>query len=235
MSNTPISLKPTFTNSTPHEQPTQARKMSAYYRFHSKIYDITRWTFLFGRHWLIDWLPFERVDKITIMEVGCGTGHNLKYLSQCYPKAHLIGVDASEDMLQIAYSKMKYLPNKIHLINTLYDKNTLNPSDTEGVTPTKPHAILFSYCLTMVNPDWQNLVLQAKKDLNEGDLIAVVDFHNSPSQLLKKWMGKNHVRMDGHILPFLKENFDTVKYEIRRAYLGIWNYTLYIGKKKFDE
>ena len=84
----------------------------------------------------------------------------------------------------------------------------------------------------MVNPSWDTLILQAKEDLVDDGIIAFVDFHNSPSRLFKKWMGKNHVRMDGHILPFLQDHFDTVKYEIRRAYLGLWHYTLYIGQKK---
>jgi S-adenosylmethionine-diacylgycerolhomoserine-N-methlytransferase len=217
-------------------QPTQAQKMSAYYRFHAKIYDLTRWTFLFGRHWVIDWLPFERLERFTLLEVGCGTGHNLKYLAQCFPKAQLMGMDASADMLHVAQNKFETTYNKPLLINKLYGKGhfTVTPSRDEAVGIRglkKPQVILFSYCLTMVNPYWEMLILQAKEDLAENGYITVVDFHNSPSRLFKRWMGKNHVRMDGHILPFLQNNFDTVKYEIRRAYFGLWHYTLYIGKK----
>jgi S-adenosylmethionine-diacylgycerolhomoserine-N-methlytransferase len=202
----------------------QAQKMSAYYRFHAKIYDLTRWTFLFGRHWLIDWLPFNKTQEFTLLEVGCGTGHNLKYLSECFPKSSLVGIDASADMLTIAQNKLNNSYNKPELINILYG--------TEGVLiRQKPNAILFSYCLTMVNPGWDKLILQAKTDLTEGGIIAVVDFHNSRSNLFKKWMRKNHVRMDSHLLTFLKQNFSTVKYEIRRVYFGLWQYTLYIGKK----
>jgi S-adenosylmethionine-diacylgycerolhomoserine-N-methlytransferase len=227
MSNTSILNRKSSTQYDTLET-TQEQKMSAYYRFHAKIYDITRWTFLFGRHWLIDWLPFQRLERFTLLEVGCGTGFNLKYLTQCFPKSQLVGMDASADMLNIAQTKWADNTNKPVLINKLYG----NGDYTEGVE--KPQVILFSYCLTMVNPDWDALVLQAKEDLSENGLIAVVDFHNSPSRLFKKWMGKNHVRMDGHIIPFLQENFETVKYEVRRAYFGLWHYTLYIGKKKQD-
>jgi S-adenosylmethionine-diacylgycerolhomoserine-N-methlytransferase len=207
-------------------QPSQAQKMSAYYRFHAQIYDLTRWTFLFGRHWLIDWLPFDRMERFTLLEVGCGTGHNLKYLAECFPKSKIMGMDASADMLHIAQNKAMLTYNKPLLLNKLYGKGHF----TEG--GQKPQVILFSYCLTMVNPNWDTLILQAKEDLAVNGYITVVDFHNSPSRLFKKWMGKNHVRMDGHILPFLQDNFDTVKHEIRRAYFGLWYYTLYIGKKK---
>ena len=256
MSNTSIlTTKPAQQQHPLSIEPTQAQKMSAYYRVHSKIYDLTRWTFLFGRHWLIDWLPFERLSCFTLLEIGCGTGHNLKYLAERFPKSRLVGMDASADMLYVAQNKFKTTYNKPLLLNKLYGKNAFkfgsqsshlpvilnsetlpkasrreNLKFTEGVQ--KPQVILFSYCLTMVNPSWDTLILQAKEDLVDDGMIAVVDFHNSPSRLFKKWMGKNHVRMDGHILPFLQDHFDTVKYEIRRAYLGLWHYTLYIGQKK---
>jgi S-adenosylmethionine-diacylgycerolhomoserine-N-methlytransferase len=200
----------------------QAQNKERYYTLHAQIYDATRWTFLFGRHWIIDWLPFGRTEKITIIEIGCGTGYNLKYLSQNYPKAKLVGYDLSKEMLNVADEKLRYVSNKLILRNEAYH--------TEGSLP-KADVILFSYCLTMVNPHWQDLILQAKNDLKEGGIIAVVDFHNSPFSLFKRWMNKNHVRMDSHLLPFLQSHFQTKKYEIRRAYMGLWHYFLFMGEK----
>jgi S-adenosylmethionine-diacylgycerolhomoserine-N-methlytransferase len=200
----------------------QAQKMERYYNVHAKIYDATRWTFLFGRHWIIDWLPFGRTEKITVMEIGCGTGYNLKYLAQNYPKAKLIGYDLSKEMLNVADYKLRNIPNKLILRNETYN--------TEGGLP-KADVILFSYCLTMVNPNWQDLILQAKEDLKEGGIIAVVDFHNSPFSLFKRWMGKNHVTMESHLLPFLQNHFQPKKHEIRRAYMSLWHYFLFMGEK----
>jgi S-adenosylmethionine-diacylgycerolhomoserine-N-methlytransferase len=200
----------------------QAQKMERYYNVHAKIYDATRWTFLFGRHWIIDWLPFGRTERITIMEVGCGTGYNLKYFAQNYPKAKLIGWDVSKEMLDVAHEKLRETSNKLILRNDAYGAETSSP---------KADVILFSYCLTMVNPHWQELILQAKEDLKDGGIIAVVDFHNSRFPLFKRWMNKNHVRMDSHILPFLQAHFQTKKQEVRRAYMGAWQYFLYTGEK----
>lgn len=205
----------------------QARKIKRYYTFHSKIYDATRWTFLFGRHWVIDWLPFGRTEKLTIMEIGCGTGYNLKYLAQSYPKAKLIGWDLSKEMLQVAEEKLHSIPNKYILRNDAYGTE----GTFAGASP-KADVILFSYCLTMVNPHWQDLLLQAKEDLKEGGVLAVVDFHDSRFPLFKRWMRKNHVRMESHLLPFLQQHFPTTKHEVRRAYLGLWHYFLFMGKKE---
>jgi S-adenosylmethionine-diacylgycerolhomoserine-N-methlytransferase len=202
-----------------------AAKMQGYYRLHAYLYDWTRWSFLFGRRRVLDWLPFHRADKITVMEIGCGTGHNLKALASRYYKAKLIGVDISADMLDVADKKLAHLDNALSLQQKAYG--------TEGVSfgseNKKADVVLFSYCLTMVNPNWENLIQQAKQDLAEGGMIAVVDFHDSPWAWFKKWMGLNHVRMDAHLLPFLEAHFKTVKLEKRKAYGGLWQYFVFIG------
>jgi S-adenosylmethionine-diacylgycerolhomoserine-N-methlytransferase len=198
--------------------------MTNYYRWHAKIYDVTRWTFLFGRQWLLDFLPFERVDRVTVVEVGCGTGFNLRGLAKRYPKAKLVGIDVAQPMLDIAEKECKNVFNALVFKKIAYG--------TEGSSPVKnPDALLFSYCLTMVNPDWEKLVLQAHADLKTGGYLAVVDFHDSPFSLFRRWMRFNHVRMEGHILPFLKAHFSTIKIEKRRAYLGLWTYFLFVGQK----
>jgi S-adenosylmethionine-diacylgycerolhomoserine-N-methlytransferase len=198
--------------------------MTNYYRWHAKIYDATRWTFLFGRQWLLDFLPFERVDRVTVVEVGCGTGFNLRGLARRYPKAKLVGIDIAQPMLDIAEKECKNIFNSLIFKKISYG--------TEGYLPVEhPNALLFSYCLTMVNPDWEKLVLQAQSDLKEGGYIAVVDFQETPFSLFRRWMRFNHVRMEAHVLPFLQAHFTTFKVEKRRAYFGLWTYFLFIGKK----
>lgn len=199
-------------------------QMTNYYQLHARIYDATRWTFLFGRQWLLDWLPFNRADKFTIVEVGCGTGFNLQQLARRYYKAKLIGIDVAKPMLDIARKKS----TSIH--NTLIFKKIAYGTE-ESLATERPDAVLFSYCLTMVNPDWETLVLQAKSDLSEGGCLAVVDFHDSPFALFRRWMRFNHVRMEGQVLPFLEAHFSTVKIEKRKAYFGLWTYFLFIGKR----
>ena len=204
-------------------QTNQADKMSGYYRLHAKIYDLTRWTFLFGRKWLLDWLPFGCASKVNIAEIGCGTGYNLKALSDRFPKARLVGIDISSEMLDIADKKTFNLDNHVILKQKNYGSESVYFLHT-------PDCILMSYCLTMVNPDWEKLILQTKQDLGKDGVIAVVDFHLSKKKWFQRWMQFNHVQMEGQILPFLQTHFKTVKLERRRAYLGLWEYFLFIGK-----
>jgi S-adenosylmethionine-diacylgycerolhomoserine-N-methlytransferase len=91
--------------------------------------------------------------------------------------------------------------------------------------------IVFSYALTMFNPGWELAIDAAARDLSDEGLIAVVDFHDTPCAWFGRWMGINHVRMEGHLLPRLRERFEPVYEEERRAFGGLWRYFLFIGRR----
>lgn len=202
----------------------QRKKMATYYRFQSKIYDMTRWSFLFGREKVIEKIPSLKFgDKL--LEIGCGTGHNLGNLSERFPENEVIGLDISPSMLKKA--KKKYQDNK--KIKVLGENFlTPKPSSTFG----KVDLVLFSYSLSMINPQWPEFIAKANQMLNKEGYIAIVDFENTKSSWFKKHMLNNHVRMDTHLKENLQQTFETVSYESYSAYNGLWNYYIFIGKKE---
>ncbi len=202
----------------------QNEKMRKYYEWQSKIYDSTRWTFLFGRHKIIQLLPTLLKKEVRILEIGCGTGYNMVKLAKKYKTAKITGLDVSADMIRIAGKNTEKYRNRVELIEAPYTFGDTKWNDSMDI-------ILFSYALTMINPQWKELVAQAKTDLKEGGTIGVVDFYDSRFQWFKNHMGNHHVKMEGHILPVLEESFDTVNKEVRPAYGGVWHYFLYVGKK----
>ncbi|NUQ24378.1 MAG: class I SAM-dependent methyltransferase [Saprospiraceae bacterium] len=202
----------------------QVRTIRQYYRWQSKIYDATRWSFLFGRNLIIKCLPLDVNGKYRILEVGCGTGHNLRNLALHFPNARITGLDASADMLAIARSRTRQFPERIQLVEKPYALGE------EGFRE-QYDLVLFSYSLTMINPQWEELLQQACKDLKPGGFIAVVDFHDSRFNWFKRHMGRNHVRMDGHLLPELRQLYKSVFVRIFKAYAGAWEYVLFVGRK----
>jgi S-adenosylmethionine-diacylgycerolhomoserine-N-methlytransferase len=91
--------------------------------------------------------------------------------------------------------------------------------------------VLFSYALSMFNPGWEQAIDAAHADLAEGGCIAVVDFSHSAFGGFRRWMGVNHVRMEGHLWPRLEQKFVPLLDERLPAYLGVWQYGLFIGRK----
>jgi S-adenosylmethionine-diacylgycerolhomoserine-N-methlytransferase len=199
-----------------------ADNLKQYYKLHSLFYDITRWSFLFGRKKIITrYLPNDILAE-QILEVGCGTGKNLQILQRTFQDTAITGVDLSGEMLQKAQKKIN--PNHVYLEETYYESNSFNDQSFD--------LILFSYSLSMMNPGWKQAIANAYKHLNIGGYIAVVDFFESEIDWFKKWMLVNHVRMDSHLLPELKNYFEPIDTTIKTAYLGIWKYLLFVGKKQ---
>lgn len=203
----------------------QAARMEAYYRFHAKIYDATRWSFLFGRKEIIQKIS-TLATPTHILEIGCGTGQNLIRLGRTFPQAQIIGLDASESMLAVARKNLGPLAQRVVLFQQVYD----HPLQ-QNVGEEKFDLILCSYSLSMINPGWGRVIDSAYHDLDEGGLMAVVDFHDSNWPLFK-WLMRIHVRLNGHLLPKLQARFNPLILERRLAYGGFWQYLLFIGVKQ---
>ncbi len=193
-----------------------------YYQFHARIYDATRWSFLFGRTQLIKQIA-RYIHPSRILEIGCGTGKNLAALSEQFPDAELTGLDLSKEMLERVEKRLSGCGKKAALIHRVYSR-TLNPKPSFDL-------ILFSYTLSMINPGYREVIQNARHDLVPGGVIAVVDFCDSRVAPFESWMKINHVRMDGHLLPELVRQFRPVCDEKMTAYGGLWRYFIFIGKK----
>jgi S-adenosylmethionine-diacylgycerolhomoserine-N-methlytransferase len=205
------------------EQRPPMTAIERYYRFHSKIYDATRWSFLFGRQAIIERIKAQTTPT-EILEVGCGTGKNLIALRRAFPQARLTGVDLSRDMLNLAQRNLGTDAAHVHLVQRIYD---------HPLQPNQPFdLVLFSYALSMFNPGWERAIECAHVDLQPGGLLAVVDFHDTPLPLFRYWMQQNHVRMTSHLLPKLATSFRQCMVETHPAYGGCWTYLLFLGERK---
>lgn len=199
--------------------------LKRYYRFHARIYNLTRWSFLFGRGALIREIAL-RTRPRTILEVGCGTGHQLKRLIRWFPEARITGMDLSAAMLRRARRCVGHHPG-LRLIEGAYDR------PLSGDRPFD--LILFSYTLSMINPGWDRVLEVAERDLGPGGLLAVVDFHETPLTAFSRWMAVNHVRMEGHLLAEIKGRWQPVHLRVRNAYGGLWRYFTFIGRKSEEQ
>ncbi len=191
-----------------------------YYRVQSSLYDLTRWTFLFGRTRLLRCVAALGTPG-RILEVGCGTGRNLVELARLFPTARITGLDLSQAMLARARRKTAGLGQRVELVHGRYDK-PLHESPSFDL-------VLFSYSLTMFNPGFEIAIDSARRDLVPGGRVAAVDFHDSPWPWFTTWMQLNHVRTDAQLRPVFRRYFETRHDEVRLAYGGVWRYFMFLG------
>jgi len=204
---------------------TRSETLQQYYSLHSRIYDATRWSFLFGRGRLLREVAL-RFSPARILEIGCGTGVNLLRLGGLFPRAQLTGIDTSAAMLGIARRKLRAFGDRVELREGYY-------SAPLGVSPA-PELVCFSYCLSMIHPGLDEAIAAATADLAPGGSIAVVDFHGSRHRWFRAWMQANHVRMEEHLLPVLRSRFDADLASVGTAYGGLWQYFYFLGRLSKD-
>lgn len=197
--------------------------LAAYYRRHAEIYDLTRWAFLFGRRDLVREASKRLPTARRVLEIGCGTGSNLVSLATAFPRAEIVGVDLSRDMLDRAREKIAPFGNRIALRHQAYE------GPVRGDGPGFD-LIVCSYSLSMVNPGFEMVLEACREDLSRKGFLAVVDFHESRWQWFRRWMGANHVRLEGQVLRHLRSRFEPVVCRVHHGYGDLWRYLVFIGR-----
>lgn len=160
-----------------------------FYRFHAHVYDGTRWTILHGRRRAAEKLALSR--DASVLEVGCGTGLNFRYVQKHLDPQHgrLVGLDFSHDMLRIAERRVAGRDwHNVELIQG--DATAMNLG-------RKFDGILFAYSITMI-PNWPAAIDRAAEHLKPGGKLVVLDFSRflgwGPlAPAMRTWLRLNHV------------------------------------------
>lgn len=138
--------------------------LNSYYGISRHFYDLTRKYYLFGRDQLLDELLAEPWSRL--IEVGVGTGRNLKRLHRKRPEARLGGIDASDQMVSHAQKRCSFADIQFGFAEDIQSANPLG---------APPERILFSYSLSMMSSPVAALA-SARATLAPGGSVAVVDF-----------------------------------------------------------
>ncbi len=189
-----------------------------FYKFQSKIYDLTRWSFLFGREKLIR--EIHNIKKeANILEIGCGTGKNISELLNLNSNYNVNGLDLSADMIDVAKKKFEGNSNVQLLNDDFFQMDSLIKYDV----------IIFSYMLSMVGDLKEDFFIKAKSLLSTDGIIAVVDYHQSKLDWYIEFMLSKNVELNSNTLDLLNQYFTPLQMKISKAYLGIWTYQMFIG------
>jgi len=109
-------------------------------------------------------------NSITILEIGCGTGEYTVKIAKKFPKAKIIGLDISPEILEVAKEKCKNCKNVKFISQTAYDtqfaKNSFDvivgfyilhhinipKFSKEAFRILKPTGVMFFYEPNILNP-----------------------------------------------------------------------------------
>ncbi len=177
------------------------------YRMTRYVYDFTRKYYLLGRDRLLYSLELQPGDRV--LEIGCGTARNLIRLAQGRPDIRCFGLDASNEMLATAATKVKS--------RRLDERITLKLGLAEELDYAKTFelnapfdAAFFSYSLSMI-PSWSKAIDAALANIKRGAAFYVVDFWDQGGWprwfrwLMKWWLDLFHVHYRPELLDYLRE------------------------------
>ncbi len=185
--------------------------LNTYYGASRWFYDVTRKYYLFGRDRLLE--QVARQHWRGLIEIGPGTGRNLRKLRALKQGALLGGVEASDAMLEYA---RKRVPG-VHWMQGFAEE-----ADYTTLLGQRPERVLFSYCLTMVQ-DKEAAIERARQSLVPRGEVVLVDFADlsaMPTPLrqgLRTWLETFHVHPLRH--DFLAQFTDDITYGPGRYYV----------------
>ncbi len=161
--------------------------LNRYYGISRHFYDLSRKYYLFGRDTELRALLDEDWDSL--VEIGPGTGRNLRHLHSKRPGARYGGIEASDEMLKHAQERCPFAQ---------FNHGFAENAAIHGVIGRRPERILFSYCLSMVQEP-QRAIENAVSSLAPGGEVVVVDFADFSglpkiaARGLTNWLNTFHV------------------------------------------
>lgn len=201
--------------------------MSRYYGLQARIYDQTRWMFLFGRRQIVTDLKLRSGDRV--IEVGAGTGANLEPIRSAVGEAgQVVAVDCARPMIERTRARIKnHRWRNVEAVESEYGSSPIRPGWAD--------AVVFSYSLSMI-PSWTAALDCAVLELAPGGRIGVVDFcvsrRNVRTKTFVRWMNLNRVHLDRPYARELAARFEP-ELEITRSGLGgLWSYFRFVGSAR---
>lgn len=146
-------------------------RMERMYRPQRLIYDLTRKPYLLGRDRLLDGIVAPPGARI--LEIGFGTGRNLRRLGRRLPGVLLCGVEPARSMLELAARRLRRDGFADRARLAWCTAETLDPLRQFGVEAFDH--VIASYCLSMIGDPLPALD-RALAVLAPGGTFHLVDF-----------------------------------------------------------
>ncbi|MBU1152098.1 class I SAM-dependent methyltransferase [Patescibacteria group bacterium] len=154
---------------------------------------------------LIKAIPFNENKEISVLDLGCGTGHGMKLLANQFPKAQITGIDFSPIMINKAQKNLSAFSDRIELLE----------ADFNDHKPSKKFDVIISAIAIHNIPHEQKRSLFTKifNSLNDNGVFVNADFYEHDSQIINQQLKKRYES-------FLRHNLsgDELKVWLKHAF-----------------
>ena len=177
----------------------ETERLDDFYRIQSRFYDLTRPFFLLDRKRALSSIQFNRRDQV--LDLACGTGMNIPYISSVVDRDNITGIDYSESMLKKARHKFP-------------DMNFVRADVSDFEFNMRFDKIVCTYSLSMIDR-WRETIQNARDHLSQNGLFLILDFNRwdrfrplySP---FRRWLNIHGVDPEKDYVSELSGNFQGI-------------------------
>lgn len=112
-------------------------------------------------------LPFEREADFEVIDLGCGTGTVARAVKDAFPQARVTCLDISQNMLQIAETKLKDTDDTTYINSNFYEFDFHKKYDATVSSLALHHLV--------TNEDKLNFYMKIYSGLNPGGIFVNAD------------------------------------------------------------
>jgi len=124
-----------------------------------------------GNH-LLERAAKQKLEPVSILDLGCGTGFFTNKLSEAFPCAKILGVDIADKM--IALAQAKYQTNNLEFMH----------ADADNLSPAK-YDLIFSNCVLQWMPNLKTTFKKIKEILGKNGALFFASFIDGTLQELQ--------------------------------------------------
>ena len=196
-----------------------AETMQGLYRRQARIFDLTRGPVLLGRRHLARHVP----TGSRVLEVGCGTGHNLESLRRSAGSGGSVtGVECAPAMADRADARgLDCEVRRMDYGSTCYG-------------PERFDVVVFSYVLSMM-PHYREALACAHRDLVPGGRVITLDFARAWARPVRAAMIAMGVSLGEDRTTALRDMFRITLESEHRAWGGLWQFRLIVAVREDGE
>ncbi|MEO1483329.1 MAG: methyltransferase [Myxococcota bacterium] len=188
----------------------QRDRMNRMYEAVLPIYDLTRRYWLLGREEALKQLATE--EWSSLVEIGCGTGRNLRKLQEARPTAQFGGADIADAMLKEAQRQCPW---------GAFAQGAAESIDIEAILGKKPDRIFLSYCMSMFHEPMAALE-NARRALAPGGRVVVADFGRMDRWPPLAFRGMRRFLDHYHVFELDHGTLEETAAEYRTGLRGFW-------------
>lgn len=157
-------------------------------------------------------------DPDKILDIGCGDGKITVYLAHKYPKAKVVGLDASANMIRYAKHKFAYINNLVFLNTNVLDANFVSEFDLVvsfwALSWVKNHELMLCKVINFLKPNGTlGLIVPLNNSLLAESLEKTCGSNKWSAKFKNMQLPKNNINLRSYREILEKNNFQQITIE----------------------